>query len=387
MDDAPAALTPTPLSPAPLTPADSVAVWAQLAALKGDALKHWRTADLPDRASVAERNLDQPYPFGWFVACYSDELAPGQVMPLRYFDEDLVLWRGEDGRARMMDAYCRHLGAHMGYGGRVRGELLECPFHGWRYDGEGAVHDIPYATAIPPAAARSCERQWPVVEKNRFVWFWRHPRGLGPLWEVKDFPETNDPDWTEYERQEWMVFGSIQNMAENGVDAAHFQFIHGVKSAPDYDFAFDGHERTARVEAKMLTRRGEVDGTIAYGATGPGQSWTKFDGISETLLISGVTPVAKDKVHVRFAFTQPRREAEGPAGGLARALVRDICKQLDQDKVVWDRQRYIARPIVCDGDGPILPFRQYYRRFYDEGGKAEESGHATWFRSAVAAQP
>jgi phenylpropionate dioxygenase-like ring-hydroxylating dioxygenase large terminal subunit len=33
----------------------------------------------------------------------------------------------------------------MGYGGRVIGAHLECPFHAWRYDGEGVVHDIPYA--------------------------------------------------------------------------------------------------------------------------------------------------------------------------------------------------------------------------------------------------
>ena len=50
-------------------------------------------------------------------------------------------WRGADGRARMLDAYCRHLGANMAFGGRVHGDYLECPFHSWRYDGSGTVRE------------------------------------------------------------------------------------------------------------------------------------------------------------------------------------------------------------------------------------------------------
>ena len=82
--------------------------------LKGEELVRWRTAEVPNRRSMAERSIDLPMPFGWFAMCYSDELAVGQVKPLRYFGRDLVAWRGEDGQARVLDAYCAHLGAHMG---------------------------------------------------------------------------------------------------------------------------------------------------------------------------------------------------------------------------------------------------------------------------------
>ena len=50
--------------------------------------------------------------------------------------------------------------------------------------------------------------------------------------------------------------------------------------------------------------------------------------------------------------------------GLARAIIKDVNKQLDQDKVVWDRMRYEPNPIICDGDGPIPHFRKFYSRFY-----------------------
>ena len=343
-----------------------VAVWQVLEKLKGDTLKEWRLAEPVGRPMIEERNLDLPYPFGWYMACFSGELAEGEVKPLRYFDRDLVLWRGEDGVARMVDAYCRHLGANMGHGGRVRGNLLECPFHAWRYEADGSVAEIPYAKTIPPQVRKPCDPQWPVVERSRAVWFWYHPQGVGPLWEVEELAECTSPDWTPYEHHEWYVWGSLQNMAENGVDAAHFQFIHGTADFPDYKLTSEGHRRTGVVNAPMDTPWGKVDGQIAYGTVGPGQSWTRFSGIAETLLVAGVTPVAKDKVHVRFAFTQLRAEKDGERASVARGLIKNLCRQLDQDKVVWDRQRYITDPVICDGDGPIPAFRRYYAQFYAE---------------------
>ena len=79
------------------------AVWKLVEHLKGDDLVAWRMADLPGRRSAEERNLTEPFPFGWYVVCYSDELAVGEVKPVRYFARELVVWRGDDGRARVLD--------------------------------------------------------------------------------------------------------------------------------------------------------------------------------------------------------------------------------------------------------------------------------------------
>jgi hypothetical protein len=177
-------------------------------------------------------------------------------------------------------------------------------------------------------------------------------------------PECSDPDWTDFEIHEWNVWGSIQNMAENGVDVAHFKFIHGTANVPLGDLRWGDWGRGADVRAKMGTPWGEVDGCISYDTMGPGQSWTRFTGISETLLVACLAPVELDHVHARFCFTQPKAQAEGERAGVAKAIIRDICKQFDQDKVVWDRQKYEANPIICDGDGPIPQFRKFYSRYY-----------------------
>src|SRR5208337_1884068 len=103
------------------------------------------------------------YPNGWFQVAYGDEIAKGSVQRLQYFGQELVAFRGDDGALRVLDAYCPHLGAHLAIGGKVIGNTLRCPFHGWRFDGEGQCVEVPYAKKIPP---KGQTRAWPVVERN-----------------------------------------------------------------------------------------------------------------------------------------------------------------------------------------------------------------------------
>ena len=341
-----------------------VAVGRMLDGLSGDALKAWRMADVAGRPSAAERNLPDEYPLGWYAVCYSDELAPAEVRPARYFGRDLVVWRGQDGVARVLDAYCAHYGANMAYGGRVVDDDLECPFHAWRYDGAGAVIAIPYAPNIPPPARRpDCVRHWETREANGFVWIWHHPARAAPMWEPTVAPEIGDPAWTPFRKYEWRVFTALENMADNGVDISHFKYVHGAMTVPDYEFEFEGVTRTVIARLKLGTPRGEVDGRIDATTHGPGQSFVRFSGLAETLLISGVTPVERDELHVRFAFTQPSAQTEGPLAGLASALLKDLTKQLDQDKLILDRHRRMDPPLSCDGDGPFFANKQYYEQF------------------------
>ncbi len=345
-----------------------VAVWQVLEKMTREELAAWRVADLAGRPTPQERNLDQGFPFGWYPFMLARDLAVGEVKPARYFGRDLAFWRGEDGQVRMLDAYCKHLGAHMGHGGKVSGNLLECPFHAWRYDGdEGTVKEIPYARAVPPQVKRKCTRSWHIREANQWLWVWYHPEDAAPLYEVVELPETSDPAWTPFDFAEWKVFGSLQNMAENGVDFAHFKYIHGTAEVPEAELSWGEWDRQGIVRAKMGTPKGVVDGAITSNSMGPGQAWVRFTGICETLLVACIIPVELDLLQVVYCYTQPRAQAEGPAAGVARAIIRDVNKQLDQDKVVWDRMRFEPNPIICDGDGPIPQFRKFYSRFYAGG--------------------
>lgn len=60
--------------------------------------------------------------------------------------QELVVFRDTKGLAHVLDAYCPHMGANLGVGGRVVGDCIECPFHGWKFRGhDGKCMEIPYS--------------------------------------------------------------------------------------------------------------------------------------------------------------------------------------------------------------------------------------------------
>lgn len=115
---------------------------------------------------MGERRTTLPVPNGWYAVAVSGEIEPGRIATRRYFDQELVVFRTQQGEAAVFDAYCPHLGAHFGYGGRVEGEVLRCPFHGWSFTPSGACQAIPYAKRIPPNASAA---KLPTVERNGFI--------------------------------------------------------------------------------------------------------------------------------------------------------------------------------------------------------------------------
>jgi len=327
---------------------------------------------------MSER-IPMPMPFGWFQVAYSNELAPAQSMPLRYFDTDLVLFRTEGGDAKVLDAYCPHMGAHLGYGIRdqagggsaVVGDSIVCPFHGWAYDGEGKCTDIPYATKLPPRVARGEQviRPWPVRELNRAIYVWYHPEGVAPSFEPEVIAEADpdNADWGELKIRTWDIHTHMQEIGENAVDPAHFLYVHGTKNIPEPEIMeFDGVCRRGRLVSKMATPRGEIVGVITNNSTGPGQATVRFSGICDTVLMANLTPVDRENSKAFYAFIQKKVDGREPVGGVADAMVADICRQMDEDRIIWSHKKFFYKPMLCDGDGPFAKFRKWYGQFYAE---------------------
>src|SRR5207302_1055446 len=90
----------------------------------------------------------------WYVVARSRELGR-RPLERRALGERLALFRDEHGVARVVSARCPHRGANLA-AGRVVGGCLECPYHGWRFDGDGhcaAIPSQPAGSAIPPGFA------------------------------------------------------------------------------------------------------------------------------------------------------------------------------------------------------------------------------------------
>ena len=319
-----------------------------------------------------KKRYPMPIPFGWYVVDYSDDLKPGDVKPVKYFAQDQVLFRTKSGEVTMLDAYCPHLGAHLGHGGLVKDECIECPFHAWQWGADGKIDNIPYAKKIPPKAKETQIFKYPTVEKNNLIYAWYHPNGNNPHYEVESYPEISDPEWADkFEKFEYTINCHIQDMAENAVDAAHFMYVHGVVSYPEFEVTYDEQKRYFIQEANMETPKGTVKGKISGFSNGPGDNVTKFEGICDTLLLGSTTPIENEKVITRFSFLQKKINGKVPKGGVGAAIIADINKQVNEDIPVWENKKYAYKPVLCDKDGPIAKFRRHFATFYTDYDEAK----------------
>jgi nitrite reductase/ring-hydroxylating ferredoxin subunit len=309
--------------------------------------------DLTKRRLVThfgERRYPFPVPNGWFVVAESADLEPGDVRALHYFDRDLVLYRTDDGEARLLDAHCPHLGAHLAVGGRVEGACLRCPFHGWTFDGaDGTCVEIPYGDVkhIPP---RAHARAYPTLERNHMIWAWYHAKGGDPFYDVPVVPEFDDEAWTAPIVRSFEIRVAAQDMAENNVDFSHFRYVHGSDTIPNDEFVTDG----------TYKRAVGADGAFVREGFGLGLGVLRVRDY--VTFLSSTTPRDAGSVHVRWVFTSPRASGEGAAVEAADSF----CDGVSQDIPIWENKVYRDPPVVTKSEKLILEHRRWSQQFYSD---------------------
>ena len=316
-------------------------------------------ADL--RLRSANRSSERPgFSEGWFQVAYSDELAPGAVLSLRYFGRDLVLFRTEGGRAQVLDAYCAHLGAHLGVGGVVTGDRLRCPFHAWEYGVDGACKAVPYSPKLPQAAVAS----WPTEEKAGLVFMWYSPSASPPKWPPPDMPEYGSDDWRGYRRSRFTVRTTTQEVIENIFDVAHGQYVHGNalgQALPVANFRFADHTAIAELEIDLPSVGAATSNTVVcYGL---GISISRSVGIGSKTLWATNTPIDADHIDVRFSVLTAASTPRDPDGQISIHSADATILEFSKDIPIWENKIYRSDPTLCVGDGPIGRFRLWAQQF------------------------
>ncbi len=304
-----------------------------------------------------------PYPNGWISLGYADELGPGEVKPVHALGRDFVVFRGEDGRPRVLDAYCVHLGAHLGIGGKVEGNGIRCPFHAWCYDGDtGKCTDIPYAKRIPPSAR---VKPYRVREQSGFILIWHHDRDAEPDYEPDHIPELDEPNFRLWGKREWRIRSHPQEIMENGVDFAHFPALHGWKlksidwqpNGPFYSLKLHVDD-TAADQAATAKNATNVD---SYNS-GPGYTFTRVTGAFRAIAVNVLTPTDPERLWIQHAYFYDERSDRG----LVDAFFENYIRDYELDVPIWDNKLFRARPTLAAGDGRFAEYRKWYRQFYSE---------------------
>jgi 3-ketosteroid 9alpha-monooxygenase subunit A len=310
-----------------------------------------------------------PTPNGWFAVAFSDEIKRGAVRRLRAFDRDLVMFRTVSGEAAVLDAYCPHLGAHLGHGGRVVAETIECPFHRWRFGVGGECRAVPYARKIPPRAG---VRSWSCAEANGMVHVYHHADGAPPSSPPAAFEHFDSPHWASLRCWEYQIHSHPQEIAENVSDLMHFAPVHHTATtAPE--LRVDGERFSVTVDARATLRDMPLPFPARISMTCHGLGHVavnlRMAPFSNVLILAYATPIEGDLLQVRHRYlaeigrgpTAPLRWLMGQAMGIeARA-------QVMEDREIWSRKVYRPIPRLCEEDRLVGSFRKWARQFYGAG--------------------
>jgi len=328
------------------------------------------------------------FPNGWYKLCDSDDLPPGSMKRLECCDQHLVVFRTENGEAKVLDAYCPHLGADLGVGGRVVGDCVECPFHKWTFDGEGKCTHIPYSKNIPSSAKT---KSWPVVEYHNLVCFYYDAEGREPSYLPPRIKEIDEGSFVYRGKYDALVHMHIQEFAENSADFQHFDPLHGQMCFPYTLCPIPGFrivhkadwipgqgdqphiayfKDTAHLQfcGKDIPRTG-AQGTVTY--VGPGSiCYFYFETeLGNIQLFQTHTPVALLLQRVEFRWWADKK--------IPRILVWYVIgnwiAQWKNDIAIWENKVWTLKPLLVKEDGPVQKLRRWYAQFYSSRAAVEKN--------------
>lgn len=157
----------------------------------------------------------------WYAILSSAEVPANQPVGFRRLGYDLVFWRQADGSIAAAEDRCPHRGVKLSPGKLHNGELA-CPFHGFRYRGDGACSRIPVHPDRPISPAMRLSSVW-VAEAQDLVW----------IWTGDDAPTTEPPFFDFGDDRTWAGTSIIKDWPvhytraiENQLDFAHLSFVH-----------------------------------------------------------------------------------------------------------------------------------------------------------------
>ena len=320
-----------------------------------------------------------PLPRGWYAVAFASDVRPGQLIRRTFAGQQIVLWRGQSGQVRMMDAYCPHMGAHLGYGGAVLGDCVVCPFHGFRFAADGRCVATGYG-AEPPALRIPT---LPVRETNGLLMAFHDPEGKGPTWYV---PDLDTDGWTRIHGHCITDIDShLEDIAESTIDLRRFSATARYRDVRSLsDPRLDGpyfYTRYGMTRTGVLTGLGDFRSECDVHIHGLGFALVEAEiqgaGLRARVFILPA-PTASQKIDLRLGASvrAPERRLlrAMPRAGWARLVLRGLVSDVMADYELWHNKAHLPAPGLARGDGPLGVFRRWARRFYPDAQPVDVPG-------------
>lgn len=243
----------------------------------------------------------------WYVVCPSREIRTNKVIGVEMLGRRLAVWRDTAGEAHVLNSVCPHLGADLSQGEVIDG-AVQCPFHHWRFAGDGRCIDAPCESTLPHRRAETFATE----ERHGLLWMYN---GEVPAFALPDFAKGETAK--DYRR---VLVPSLHLNCHphlaiaNGFDATHLDKLHGLNlseeptlEAPD-DFRLElsirGRPRSRWVQTVTRTRNSDVEAT--FGSIGCSIAWLTFDKPIRFHVIFTARPDAAGQTDTQTVIYLPR---------------------------------------------------------------------------------
>jgi phenylpropionate dioxygenase-like ring-hydroxylating dioxygenase large terminal subunit len=306
---------------------------------------------------------------GWYFGCLSREVPIGKAKSIDLCNQKIVLFRGEDGAVRALDAYCPHLGTDLGIG-RVEGNQIRCFFHHWAFDASGECVDIPCQAAIPGHAK---VRSYATAERYGVIWIYPDriaPRDIAGFDELENHAVTVSYD-LPIER------GCHHHICMmNGIDAQHLRTVHGLSVEMDLDlkegddagvidFTMSGEvpgtNAKERIMQQFLGSQYSYSMRYADGCMGLLTTMKQVRWLPPLHMIYAYKPLPDGRTEISPIYVTAQRE--GPIGWLKSQVLLFLTRLTyyflrGEDGQIYDNIRFAPNALLPI-DAPLVHYMNY----------------------------
>lgn len=323
----------------------------------------------------------------WYAAALTDELRD-KPLARQLLSENVVLFRTANGDVGAVADRCPHRFAPLSLG-KVRGDGLECGYHGLRFARNGQCVLNPHGSKSIPANAHI--RAYPVCERYGFIWFWPGDPARADTTSVPAFPFNEDPQNFTPVFGYLDVAANYQLVVDNLLDLSHVEWLHPMFAQSG---GVDAHKTEYSVEgttvfAKRLKPNVELQGLAKLYWTSPSQ---RFDARSNMTWMAPsnlrfdlgatecgaapeegvclpnahlVTPASEYRTHYFWSIARNRLVGDAQASAKLQAIAQRIFSTEDVP-MIEAQQRNIGaisdilslKPVSIEPDIPAVRARR-----------------------------
>jgi phenylpropionate dioxygenase-like ring-hydroxylating dioxygenase large terminal subunit len=331
----------------------------------------------------------------WYPIAQCDEVKNDKPLKVQILGLPFVAFRDTSGVAHVLSDTCIHRGGSLGLG-RVRDGCVICPYHGWEFSGDGKCAKIPTLTADAKRPTRAKVDSYPTQEKYGILFAFLGDMPANerpPLYEIEEYDAEG---WRANDVVVFEVNAYFERSLENGLDAAHNEFVHPAQGGPSIAETLQREDINVIDESEwgsgfLMTYSGYSDKKGRTLGTGVGSTRAGSSHHGPNCLITRII-FTEDKAFHQVFFEAPIDEK---TTRIFFVNLRCFMMEPEQDQNLIDINMNIAhedirviealnpirtpdtttKELLMPQDKPVIRYRQFLKDWEDMGWRIDQKSY------------